>query len=210
MVVIWEVLIHNLPMEWAGLSGTTLISSLFAVEDVLEYHCLDLLELLTRVVFSVVTNQTIHTPKNDFFGKVNCLLSNEVCSNYISPVVFFVWAIFRLTHLTFRFQKRDKQVTPGGNYFLGSSGEIMLSEKKKNFLRIDYSLKGGSWNFEHKENKFCQVVWWAVYDFTTWSHTVSASNALEFSFLTVLVWNNRLLLEKEHQFSQLKIVVIQL
>ena len=51
------------------------------------------------------------------------MLSNEVCSNYISPVGlffmrFFAWPIFRLTLLTFRPQKRDKQVAPSGHYVL--------------------------------------------------------------------------------------------
>ena len=46
------------------------------------------------------------------------LFSNEICSNYNSPVGLF--AIFRLTgcrltHLTFRPQKRDKQVALGGH-----------------------------------------------------------------------------------------------
>ena len=31
---------------------------------------------------------------------------------------FLAWPIFRLTHLTFRPQKLDKQLAPGGHYVL--------------------------------------------------------------------------------------------
>ena len=39
------------------------------------------------------------------------MLSNEVCNNYISDIGLF-YAIFRLSLLTYRPQKRDKQVAP--------------------------------------------------------------------------------------------------
>ena len=45
--------------------------------------------------------------------------SNEICSNYISPLVYFYaifrWTDFRLTHLTFLPQKPGKQVEHGGH-----------------------------------------------------------------------------------------------
>ena len=48
--------------------------------------------------------------------------SNYLCSNYITPVVFFMrifaWQSFLQTYFIFRPQKRDKQVTRWGYYVL--------------------------------------------------------------------------------------------
>ena len=43
------------------------------------------------------------------------LLSNKVCSNYISSADHFLIDLFFLTQLTFRPQQRDKHLEQGGN-----------------------------------------------------------------------------------------------
>ena len=58
---------------------------------------------------------------------INCSQTNEVCSNYFSPVRLFN-AIFRLTHLTFRHQKRDKQVVPTWNKVLLEPFSLVVSQ----------------------------------------------------------------------------------
>ena len=54
----------------------------------------------------------------------NC--SQTVCSNYISPIVFF--AIFYLTCLTFRPEKQDKQVAIGALNSLRALSYFILQE----------------------------------------------------------------------------------
>ena len=54
------------------------------------------------------------------FSFFNCSLTKFYLQFYLSVFFmrFFAWQIFCLTHLTFRPQKRDKQVAPSGHYVL--------------------------------------------------------------------------------------------
>ena len=52
---------------------------------------------------------------------------------------FFSWPIFRLTLLTFRPQKRDKQVAPSGHEMLLEPAQTVLET-----YTCTYGVKGGS------------------------------------------------------------------
>ena len=78
-------------------------------------------------------------------GVFNCFQRKFVTVILVLSVFFlrfFAWPIFRLTPLTFRTQKRDKQVAPSGHWvllepFSSISVETVLET-------YTYAVKGGS------------------------------------------------------------------
>ena len=103
-------MVENLILDWTNFGSLLQFCSRF-VFHLSQQEIFAMIYLIKTNSNLVIIILVMHFLKYNLF--LTNFIANEVCSNYISPVVFFMrfsaCPIFRLTLLTFRPQKRDRQ-----------------------------------------------------------------------------------------------------